>query len=124
MLRFANDATPFTGVTVVVPDKVPAAGLAAMATVTPPVKPVAVFPNPSRAVTSTAGMIVAPATVVVGCVVMKSAVAAAGVTVTAAVCVIATPLTVAEIVLACATVELNVVVKTPAGLVVPAAGVS
>ncbi len=43
-----------------------------MASVTLPVKPVAVFPFASRAVTSTAGVMLAPETVLVGCTVNTS----------------------------------------------------
>ena len=50
-----------------------------MATVTVSVKPVATLPLPSRAVTRTAGVIVAPAAVLLGCTVNCSRVAAPGV---------------------------------------------
>jgi len=43
-----------------------------MASVTLPVNPVAVLPFASRAVTSTAGVMLAPATVLVGCTVNTS----------------------------------------------------
>src|SRR2546421_704318 len=52
--------------TVLVPDKVPVPGFVPIATVIFPVNPVAVLPLPSWAVTSTAGVIAAPAVVVVG----------------------------------------------------------
>src|SRR6266853_1652972 len=76
----ANVATPATAVTVVVPDRVPLPGLVAMASVTLPVNPVAVFPCASRAVTCTGGVIVAPAVVLVGCTVNATCPAVPGVT--------------------------------------------
>src|SRR5260370_1263410 len=54
MLSPGNVATPATAATVVVPERVPLPGFAPSATVTFPVKPVAVFPCPSSAVTCTA----------------------------------------------------------------------
>src|SRR5437016_322184 len=60
MLSPGNVATPATAVTVVVPERVPLPGFAPSATVTLPVKPVAVFPCPSSAVTCIAGVIAAP----------------------------------------------------------------
>src|SRR5439155_25571277 len=77
--RFAKVATPPTAVIVVVPDKVPPAGFAPIATVTAPVKPGTVFPRASRAVTCTAGVMAAPAGVLLGCVVKASWATAAGV---------------------------------------------
>src|SRR6266566_5112755 len=68
----ANVATPPDAAWVAVPDKAPPAGLVPMASVTFPVKPVAVFPFASWAVTSIAGVMVAPATVFVGCTVNTS----------------------------------------------------
>src|SRR5438128_1044318 len=62
-----NVATPLTAATVAVPASVPPLGFVPIATVTFPVNPVAVFPCPSRAVTCTAGLIAAPATVLLGC---------------------------------------------------------
>ena len=62
-----NVATPLTAVTVVVPDNVPPPGLAPRATVTLPVKVGSVFPEPSWAVTCTAGVIDVPAAVLLGC---------------------------------------------------------
>src|SRR5712691_11690028 len=67
MLRVENVATPATAATEAVPDRVPPLGLAPIAAVTLPVNPVAVLPWASRAVTCTAGGIVAPAVVLVGC---------------------------------------------------------
>src|SRR2546429_115000 len=62
----ANVATPPDAAWVAVPDKAPPDGLVPMASVTLPVNPVAVFPFASRAVTSTAGVMLPPATVLVG----------------------------------------------------------
>src|SRR5437773_259316 len=66
MLSPGNVATPATAATAVVPERVPLPGFAPSATVTLPAKPVAVFPCPSSAVTCTAGVIAAPATVLLG----------------------------------------------------------
>src|SRR2546428_12765733 len=67
MLRVENVATPATAATVAVPDRVPPPGLVPSAAVTLPLNPVAVLPSASRAVTCTAGAIVTPAVVLVGC---------------------------------------------------------
>src|SRR2546422_823888 len=67
----ANVATPPDAAWVAVPDNAPPDGLVAMASVTLPVNPVAVLPFASRAVTSTAGVMLPPATVLVGCTVNK-----------------------------------------------------
>src|SRR5262245_57139431 len=66
MLRLEKVATPETAAREVTPDSVPPLGLAPIATVTIPVKPVAVLPSASSAVTLTAGEINAPAAVVGG----------------------------------------------------------
>src|SRR5689334_2570860 len=69
MLRSLNVATPFTTVTVLVPDNVPGAmrpPLCPMAIVTVPVKLVTVFPRASVTVTCTGGMVVS-GSVVLGC---------------------------------------------------------
>ena len=79
MRRFAKLATPATAAIVVVPESVPPPGLAPSATVTFAVKPVAVFPWASCAVTCTAGVIAAPAVGLVGCTVNTSCAAAPGV---------------------------------------------
>src|SRR6266566_4626648 len=63
----ANVATPPDAACVAVPDKAPPDGLVPIARVTLPVNPVAVFPFASWAVTSTAGVMLPPATVLVGC---------------------------------------------------------
>src|SRR2546425_6433032 len=60
--RPVNVATPPDAAWVAVPDKAPPDGLVSMASVTLPVNPVAVFPFASRAVTSTAGAMLPPAT--------------------------------------------------------------
>src|SRR2546422_7378421 len=78
MLRPAKLATPAAAVTVVVPFSVPPPGLLPIVSVTPPVNPVARLPKESYAVTSTAGVMVAPAVVLVGCTVNTSWDAAAG----------------------------------------------
>src|SRR2546425_992667 len=67
MLAAENVATPPTAATGPPPDSVPPPALVPMASVTLPVKPVAVLPFASRAVTSIAGVMLAPATVLVGC---------------------------------------------------------
>src|SRR2546429_2696778 len=72
MLSPGNVATPATAATVVVPERVPLPGFAPSATVTLLVKPVAVFPCPSSAVTCIAGVIAAPATVVLDCTLQNS----------------------------------------------------
>src|SRR2546426_12492398 len=84
MLSPEKVATPATAATVFVPDKVPVLGLVPIATVMFPVNPVAVLPLPSWAVTWTAGVIAAPATVFVGSTLKTRAVAAAGVMLNAA----------------------------------------
>src|SRR5437773_1877412 len=88
MLRPGNVATPATAATVLVPDKVPVLGLVPIATVTLPVNPVAVLPLASWAVTWTAGVIAAPATVFVGSTLKTRAEAAAGVMLNAALVVL------------------------------------
>src|SRR5205809_477232 len=72
MLAAENVATPPTAATGPPPDRVPPPALVPRASVTGPVKPVAVLLLASRAVTSTAGVILAPATVLVGCTVNTS----------------------------------------------------
>src|SRR5512143_2676450 len=67
MLKSLYVATPATAVTVLVPDRIPLLGLVPMAMVTLPVKLVAVFPATSCAATFTAGVMVAVASVLVGC---------------------------------------------------------
>src|SRR5437879_9736068 len=66
MLNVANVATPPLAATVAVPASVPPPGFVPIATVTFPVHPVAVLLLASSAVTCTAGVIAAPADVVLG----------------------------------------------------------
>src|SRR3989442_1040509 len=94
MLNPEKVATPATAATVLVPDKVPLLGFVPIATVMFPVNPVAVLPLPSWAVTWTAGVIAAPATVLVGSTLKTSAVAAAGVMLNAALVVLPAPVAV------------------------------
>src|SRR3989441_1040702 len=79
--RLVKLATPPAAATVSVPDSVPPPGFVPIATVIFPVNPVAVLPLPSSALTWTAGVIAAPAVVVVGCTENTSCVAAPAVTV-------------------------------------------
>src|SRR5204862_4892211 len=67
MDKLANVATPALAATVAVPASVPLPGFVPIATVTFPVNPVAVLLLASSAVTCTAGVIVAPAVVLLGC---------------------------------------------------------
>src|SRR5205809_1078880 len=78
-----NVATPATAATVVVPERVPLPGFAPSATVTLPVKAGSVLPSASSAVTCKAGVIDAPAAVLVGWTVNISCVAVPGVMVNA-----------------------------------------
>src|SRR5687767_16023207 len=78
MERLENVATPADADTVVVPDSAPPPGLVPIATVTFAVELVTVFPNASCTATCTAGLIAAPAVVLVGCTVKASRDAAAG----------------------------------------------
>ncbi len=87
-----NVATPLTAATEAVPDSVPPPGLVAMAAVTLPLNPVAVFPWASRAVTCTAGVIVPPAVALLGCTVNTSWLAAPGVMLKPALVAPASPL--------------------------------
>jgi len=75
MLNVENVATPPLAATVAVPESVPPPALVPIATVTFPANPVAVLLLASRAVTCTAGVIVAPADVVLGCTEKTSCVA-------------------------------------------------
>src|SRR5882724_9416037 len=81
MLSEGNVATPAIAANVRVPDKVPPAGFTPSPTVTLPAKPVAALPRASNAVTRTAGLMVAPVVVVLGCSVNASWVAVPGTTV-------------------------------------------
>src|SRR6266699_3515744 len=91
MLRVENVATPATAATVVVPVSVPASGFVSIATVTSLVNPVAVFPCASRAVTCSAGEIVAPAVVLVGSTVNTRWLAAPGAMLKAALVAVVRP---------------------------------
>src|SRR3989442_12272120 len=74
MLSVENVATPATAAAVVAPDSVapPVPVPAVIVSVTLPVKVVAVRPEASRAVTCTAGLMAAPAVVLIGCAVKIS----------------------------------------------------
>src|SRR2546426_254813 len=78
MLRVENVATPLAAATVVVPARAPPPGFVPIAAVTLPLNPVAVLPCASWTVTCTAGVIVAPAVVLVGCTVKMSCVVGSG----------------------------------------------
>src|SRR5436190_1613573 len=84
-------ATPATAATVLVPDKVPLLGFVPIATVMFPVNPVAVLPLASWAVIWTAGVIAAPAAVLVGSTVNTSAVAVPAVMLNAVLVVLPAP---------------------------------
>src|SRR5713226_4092930 len=120
MLRLEKVATPFTAATTVVPESVPPTGLVPIATVTVPVKLATRFPNASSALTTTAGVMTAPATVLLGCPVNASWPTAPAVTVTAAVCVTVTPAIAAVTVFSPATVELTLPAAIPFTSVGPA----
>src|SRR5256885_6128099 len=91
MLKSGKLATPLTAVWVLVPDNAPPAGLVPIAIATVPAKLVAVLPRLSRAVTCTAGVIVAPADAALGSTVNTRSFAARGVTLNAALSVPVTP---------------------------------
>src|SRR2546425_523267 len=94
MLSPAKVAPPATAATVWVPDKVPVLGFVPIATVMFPVNPVAVLPPASWAVTSTAGVIAAPAVVVLGCTENTSCVAVPAVMLNAVLVVLPAPVAV------------------------------
>src|SRR5437016_13371905 len=94
MLTLALVAALAIAAWVCVPDRVPVLGFVPIATVMFPVNPVAVLPFPSWAVIWTAGVIAAPATVLVGSTLKTSAVAAAGVMLNAALVVLPAPVAV------------------------------
>src|SRR5206468_12293349 len=79
-VKFEVVATPDAAATVAVPESVPPAGFVPIATVTFPLKPVAMFSWASNAVPRTAGVIAEPAVVLVGCTVKARWVAAPAVT--------------------------------------------
>src|SRR2546423_2816670 len=72
MLRLEKVATPLTAATVVVPARVPLAGLVPIATVMRVVAVVALLPWASWTATCTAGVIAAPAAALLGCAVKAS----------------------------------------------------
>src|SRR5881409_2432063 len=72
MLTFAKVATPLTAATVVVPARVPLAGLVPIATVMLVVAVVTELPWASWTAACTAGVIAAPAAAVLGCTVKAS----------------------------------------------------
>src|SRR5437762_13360394 len=76
MLRLEKVATPLTAATVVVPARVPLAGLVPIATVMLVVAVVTVLPWASWTVTCTAGVIATPAAALLGCTVKTSFAAA------------------------------------------------
>src|SRR6266571_408108 len=92
MVSPENVATPATAATIFVPAKVPVLGFVPIATVTFPVNPVAVLPLPSCAVTCTAGVIAAPAAVVLGCTENTSCVAVPAVMLNAALVALPAPI--------------------------------
>src|SRR2546421_610 len=91
MLSPEKLAPPGTAATVLVPDKVPVLGFVPIASVMFPVNPVAVLPLPSWAVTSTAGVIAAPAVAVLGCTLNTSWVAVPAVMLNAVLVVLPAP---------------------------------
>src|SRR2546426_12309466 len=78
MLKSLKLATPAAAATGTVPRRAPPDGFVPTASVPFPVNAVAVLPNASRAIRRPAGVIVAPACVVLGCTVNASFAAAAG----------------------------------------------
>src|SRR5436309_10311687 len=78
MLKSPNVAIPAAAATGIVPWSAPPDAFTLIVSVTSPVNPVAVLPKGSRAITLTAGVIVAPGCVVLGCTVNASLAAAAG----------------------------------------------
>src|SRR5437773_7602443 len=76
MLRLEKVATPLTAATVVVPARVPFAGLVPIASVMVVVAVVTVLPWASWTATCTAGVIAAPAAALLGCTVKTTFAAA------------------------------------------------
>src|SRR5438046_10218104 len=95
MLNVENVATPPLAATVAVPESVPPPALVPIATVTFPVNPVAVLLLASSAVTCTAGVIAAPADVLLGCTENTSCVAVPAVILNAALVPVAGPVALA-----------------------------
>src|SRR6266576_235742 len=75
-LKVENVATPFTAATVLVPARIPLAGLVPIATVILLVAVVTVLPCASSTATCTAGVFIAPAAALLGCTVKTSFAAA------------------------------------------------
>src|SRR5881628_2647036 len=128
MLRLLNVAIPALAPVPVrfdaSPESVPPPGLFPMATVTvgrPPGNDVTLFPKASWTVTLTAGVMIVPAVVLLGCTVKASCAAGPAVTETVAVWLIATPSMVAEMLFVSAVVELKVPVAAST-TVTPAIG--
>src|SRR2546427_12707933 len=96
MLGLETVALPPTAATVFVPDRVPVLGFVPIATVTFAVNPLAVLPLPSWAVIWTAGVISAPAVVVLGCTENTSCVATPAVMLKAELVVLPTPVAVRD----------------------------
>src|SRR5437773_1466317 len=94
MLSPEKVATPLTAAWVSVPASVPLLGFVLIATVMFPVNPVAVLPLSSWAVPSTAGVIAAPAVVVLGCTLNTNCVAEPAVMLNAALVVLPAPVAV------------------------------
>src|SRR5205809_989219 len=88
MLSPGNVATPLTAAWVSVPASVPLLAFVPIATVISPLNPVPVLPPASCAVTSTAGVIAAPAVVVLGCTLNTNCVAVPAVILNAALVVL------------------------------------
>src|SRR5713101_3848563 len=126
MLNVEKAATPPTAATVVVPASV-APGVpvpAAIATATLPTKVGTRLPKASCALTCTGGVIVAPASVVVGCTVNANTLAAAGVMLNAVLATAGSPVAVAVNVYPVPALSMNSVPKvatplTAATAVVP-----
>src|SRR5207244_2821074 len=95
MLAAENVATPPTAATGPPPDRVPPPALVPRARVTGPVKPVAVLLLASSAVTCTAGVIVAPAVVLLVCTENTSCVAVPAVILNAVLVPVAGPVALA-----------------------------
>src|SRR2546423_13794897 len=94
MLSPEKVATPATAAWVWVPERAPLLGFVPIATVMFPVNPVAVLPLASWAVIWTAGVIAAPATVLVGSTLKTSGVAVPAVVLNAGLVVLPAPVAV------------------------------
>src|SRR5437763_1682468 len=95
MLAAENVATPATAATGPPPDRETATASGREGSDTAPVKAAAVFPFASRAVTSTAGVMLPPATVLVGCTVNTRVAAVPAVTLNAELVPVAGPVALA-----------------------------